>query len=305
MTPTEAAILRTVLYGDVFDFALTVAEIHHFLIADAPLPYDEIEQVLDTSLYLQSVLDRERGFVVRAGRLELIPLRLRREEHAQRLWQLAAVYAEWLARLPFVRMVALTGALAMRNPSAPNDDLDYLLVTTPNRVWLARAFAVVLVRLVKLRGVVICPNYVLAETAMTQTRHDLFIAHELAQMIPFYDTERYVAMRGANHWVESWLPNAAAPFHAPSTLRVEGVWGAFKRLMETLLSGKLGDRLEQWEFERKARRFAGELKHPRSAARIDAEQVKGHFNDHGHPILEKYQERLKAYQLQALPRTGD
>lgn len=305
MTPTEAAILRTVLYGDVFNFALTPPEIHHFLIADTPIAYQEIQHTLETSRYLKTVLEIEQGYVVCAGRLELIPVRLRREEISSRLWALAEVYGVWLSRLPFVRMVALTGALAMRNPADQDDDLDYMLVTTPNRVWLARAFSILLVRVVKLRGVVICPNYVLAISALAQSKHDVFMAHEVAQMIPLYDTRIYRAMREANGWVRQHMPNAETPFYPQQNARLGRFWGGVKQFTEIVLGGGIGDALERWEYERKSRRFAREIRTPNSAALIDAEHVKGHFNDHGHPIMAKYRERLRQYELEALPLAGD
>jgi hypothetical protein len=64
-----------------------------------------------------------------------------------------------------------------------------------------------------------------------------------------------------------------------------------------LLGGRLGDRLENWEYRRKLRRFQSELQTPYSSAKLDDRHVKGHFNDHGHPVLRKYQERLYQYGL--------
>ena len=37
MTRIEEAILRTVIYADIFNFPLTRAELHHYLIADTPV----------------------------------------------------------------------------------------------------------------------------------------------------------------------------------------------------------------------------------------------------------------------------
>ena len=42
MQPLEAAILRTVLYADVFNFPMKLEEIHHFLISDDPVSLAEI-----------------------------------------------------------------------------------------------------------------------------------------------------------------------------------------------------------------------------------------------------------------------
>ncbi|HEX2620958.1 MAG TPA: hypothetical protein VHL11_12445 [Phototrophicaceae bacterium] len=304
----EAAIMRTVLYGDVFDFAMTLAEIHHYLIHDQPVSLDQIQTTLATSTYLQSRLCYADGYYTCAERGDLIALRIERHEAAQAVWSQALGWGRWLARLPFVRMVALTGALAVQNPSSRQDDFDYLLVTQPGRVWLARAFSIAMVRVGKLRGVILCPNYVVATNALAQKRQDLFMAHEVTQMMPLYGMAIYHDMRQANEWSDEYLPNATYSLYAGSELQSGAFWGTIKRGLELLLSGGIGDRLEQWEYKRKLNRFAPKMKTPHSSAQLDPAQVKGHFNDHGHPVLQRYYERLLQYQLAdsvLLPLAGD
>lgn len=309
MHPLETAILRTVLYGDVFRFAMTVEEIHHFLIHDEAVSLAEVQAALARSALLRERLCMAQGYI--ACSPELIALRAERARVTQVLWARAERYGRWLARLPFVRMVAVTGALAMHNPAGEDDDLDYLIVTAGGRVWLARAGAVLLVRLARLRGVVICPNYVLAEDALTQTRDDLYIAHEVTQVVPLYGVAVYDALRCANPWTYNHLPNARAVYHAqPGEAGLGLGWGGLKRVLERLLSGRLGAALEAWEYRRKLRRFAREMQTPRSAARLDTTQVKGHFNDHGQRVLCHYQERLARYGVAhdgdaRLPLAGD
>jgi hypothetical protein len=207
----EEAILRTILYADVFYFPMTAREIHHFLIADTPTSLQSIEEALTCSPRLARLVETDDIYFARAGRSDLIRLRIERERASHELWSRALFYGRWLARLPFVRMVALTGALAMRNAANARDDVDYVLVTAEHRVWLARAFAIVLVRLGRLRGITLCPNYVLAEGALEQERHDLFIAHEVAQMVPISGFDVYHTMRDCNRWV-----SAECRFHLPS-----------------------------------------------------------------------------------------
>jgi hypothetical protein len=305
VTPLEEAILRTVIYADLFNFPLNRRELHHYLIAHRPYSPADVEQTLKTSLVLKQALEFPQDYVICAGRQELLAVRAAREAASLALWSPALRCGEWLARLPFVRMVALTGALAVRNASNHDDDLDYVLVTAAGRVWLARAFAILLVRLGKTRGVVICPNYVLAASALEQEKQDLFMAHEVAQMVPLYGLAVYTQMRGANRWVESYLPNAALPYFAEAEYMPRGGWNFLKRLGEWALGGRLGDALERWEYQRKLRRFADELRTPNSAALLDDQHVKGHFQDHGHPVMQEYARRLRAFELDALPLAGD
>lgn len=309
MHSLEAAIMRTVLYADVFKFAMTVEEIHHFLITDRPVALETVRETLNASAYLREVLCISDGYVALDG--ELIALRIDRAELSARIWPNAVMYGRWLARLPFVRMVALTGALAMCNPSDEDDDLDYLLVTARGRVWLARGFAVLLVRLARLRGVTLCPNYVVAEDALTQGRRDLYIAHEVTQAVPLYGHTLYEALRIANPWTDAHLPNACDAFRIEPEPTPNGFWFGVKRLVENALGQKLGDILERWEYQRKLKRFSRKIQTPHSAAALDSSQVKGHFQDHGHPVLRQYEERLQEYGLSSvtdeypLPLAGD
>jgi hypothetical protein len=307
VTPTEEAILRTLLYADVFNFPMTLREIHHFLIADYPIPLDQIAHTLEHSESLRAAVVHIDGLYCCASREAIIATRHAREQASASLWGQALRYGLWLARLPFVRMVALTGALAMRNAASLNDDLDYVLVTAPGRVWIARGFAVLLVKLVKRRGVVLCPNYVVSVTALEQERQDLFIAHEVVQMVPIYGLDVYAALRDRNRWVAAHMPNAAAAFRMGDKREIGRGWGILKWGLELLLSGTLGDRLEVWEQRRKQRKLAPGLQTPHHAAKLDAEQVKGHFNDHGHPVLQQYRERLRRLHLEdaTLPLAGD
>jgi hypothetical protein len=293
----EDAILRTILYADVFNFPLTLAEIHHYLIASSPSNTFAVEQALMRSPRLQESLVCIDGYYVRAGRETLVATRQKRETASAALWSDALLYAGWMARLPFVRMVALTGALAVRN-AVEGDDIDYILVTRERRVWLARAFAIIVVRLARRRGVLLCPNYVLSESALAQSRRDIFIAHEMTQMIPLYGRDLYRHMRAANTWVAEQLPNANSALYAPQDeVDVGRGWGRLKSALEVLFGGALADKLEDWERERKLRRFAPQLRQPHSSAELDDQHVKGHFNDHGHPSLQAYRARLQEYGL--------
>lgn len=289
----DEAILRTLAYADVFDYPLTPSEVHHFLIG-ARRSSESVQAALNSSARLLAQTTRANGYVMLRGRQTIGDLREGRQLASARLWPRARRWAAVMGWLPFVRMVAVTGALALDNAPA-GDDVDYLIVTAPGRVWLARGLAVLVVRAARLTGVGLCPNYVLAETALAQARRDLYVAHDLAQMVPLVGREVCAAMRAANAWMLAYLPNAEAPLRQEPDLAPRGWLGGLKRLAERLLGGPLGDALEGWERRRKLARFAPSARQPTSAAELDAERVKGHFEDHGLPILRRFEERARQF----------
>jgi hypothetical protein len=297
MEPIEAAIMRTILYADVFHFPLSLTEIHRFLIHDEGTPLALVEEKLENCRHL---LYEDAGYYCLKNRQEILITRQERERHSLALWQSAFRYGRWFAAIPFVRMVALTGALAVRNPASLRDDFDYMLVTKSGRVWTARLLAVVLVRVVRLMGRELCPNYVLAEEQLLQARQDIFIAHELAQMQPIHGLALYQQMLDINGWAKDYLPNIEAYKNR------QGSVSPIKRILEWILAGRFGDWLENWEFSRKAEKFSAEID-DHSSAQIDENQAKGHFKDNGHPILEQYHARLREYGLieEAIAVVGD
>jgi len=289
----EVAILRALVYADVFNYPLKVEEIQRYAEGEQ-LSLPEVGRLLESSDWLaQQVLKVDSLYVLK-GREALVEGRLRRAKASAQLWEAARWYGQVIACLPFVRMVAVTGALAMDNAQA-DDDIDYLIVTAPGRVWLARACAIVLVRVARLLRVQLCPNYLLASTALEQEQHDLFIAHELAQMTPLTGRALYWEMRAANRWADDYLPNATTLPRLEPDLTPGAGGRALQGFLEWLLGGGVADRLEHWEQQRKTQRFEAELKKPGSAARLDEQHIQGHFNDYGFRTLAAYREHCKRY----------
>lgn len=291
----EQAILKTVLYSDLFDYPLTSEEIAHYLIG-MPADANQVRERLNDSIWLDGQIAYVDRFITARGREALVARRLDRARASDRLWPRARRFGRVLAALPFVRMVGITGALAMDN-SAASDDIDVMLVTTSHRVWLTRAFSVALVYLGKIWGDTLCPNYVISETTLSLETRTLFAAHEFTQMVPLYGLEVYARMRSVNPWLDAFLPNATAPLRSQPEIRSGVIGRAFKRISEWLLSGSIGDRLEVWEMKRKLKKFQPQLNQPDGDAILDRDHVKGHFNDYGAPVTRLYESKLKEFEL--------
>ena len=286
----ERAILETLLYSDLFDYPLAPEEVAQYL-GGVRSTLDEVRACLAQTHYLDGRVIEIDGYLALRGREALIARRLDRAASSDRLWQRARRFVRVLRLLPFVRMIAVTGSLAMKN-SAAGDDIDVLIVTAPDRVWLTRAFAIALVYAGKLCGDTLCPNYVISERALQLEKHTLFVAHELMQMVPAYGLDVYHRMRAANPWIQSLLPNAARPWQCEPEQHTWPIGRLLKRSLEWLLSGRLGDRLEAWEMRRKLHKFQSKLGRPHGDAILDHDHVKGHFDDYGEPVMRLFAERV-------------
>lgn len=282
------AILQTLAYADVFDYPLTAQEIHQYLIETATTQ-KAVRAVLNNGRLVPHCLSRVRDYFTLHGRESIVETRLRRAEMAARMWPKARQYGLAIASIPFVRMVAVTGALTMDNVET-GDDFDYLIVTGPGRLWLCRAMIIALVvKPAARRGDEICPNYLLSERALVLRERNLFTAHELVQMVPLAGFAVYRRLRELNSWVDDFLPNAG---HPPQPARAVGTARRFARLMaEAMLRTPVGAGLERWEMARKVRKLSPQtVDHSETA--FSADWCKGHLDSHRHDILLRYAERL-------------
>ncbi|MEI9985261.1 MAG: hypothetical protein WDN69_19950 [Aliidongia sp.] len=203
----QKAICSTVAYRDIFDYPVTLAEIHRYLHGIRCTP-EELSDALRRGPLLDRYLDTDGEYFALHGRRAIFETRRFRRELSRRKRPLARVFARFLASLPNVRMVAMTGSLAAGNLSA-SGDIDFLLVTESGSLWRTRAFCRFLALLDnRLGSGSFCPNTFLSMAALALPRQSMYDAQELCQMIPLFGDDTYLAVREANAWTADWLPNA-------------------------------------------------------------------------------------------------
>ncbi|HLA99623.1 MAG TPA: hypothetical protein VJL34_14325 [Anaerolineales bacterium] len=294
LSPLENAIYETVAYADVFDYPLTSLQIHRYL-HEQPADPDEIRQVLLKGNLVPGYLNLCAGFVVLVGREHLVSRRLRGIGLAARLYPYAVHYGRLLGELPFVRMVALTGSLAMGNASG-NMDFDYFILAENGRVWTCRAFSLLLARVARLHGFSICPNFIISKNRMILQRRDIYTAHELTQMIPLSGFALYRELRQLNSWSNEFLPNSHGPpldtYPLSTALSPGRIPPLAQKTGERLLHTRLGEGLERWEMNRKIRKLT-RINSSSIEIHFSADWCQGHFDRHGERTLTAFRRRLE------------
>jgi len=293
----DQAAIRAVAYADVFDYPLHAFEVHRYLHGTAAT-LEATERALARCSGPGGGLCQRDGFYTLAGRESLVAVRHRRAAIADRLWPAALTYARVIARLPFVRMVAVTGSLAWHNV-ADGGDIDYLIVTEPDHLWVCRWLTAALNRAARLEGAPICPNYLITTRALAFADRNLYTAYEVARMTPIAGLGMYRRLRRANPWVEEYLPNAgnlprapdrAAP-HRPHRLTT-GL-AHLAGLTQRMLESPPGALLERWEMKyRIGKRIR--LGHAGGEAAYGVDCFKSHVIGHAQRILAAFAERVRA-----------
>ena len=278
----ERAILETLAYSDVFDYPLTVNELHRYL--TYPTTLEEVRNCLNTLSSIHSVAD----FYFLPTRDSIVSIRSERTKESLPAFRRALIYGRILGIFPFVTMVAMTGSLAVLNLSK-DADMDYMLITRTGRLWLARAIAVTFGRIMRLFGDRICVNLLVTESALKWQTQDLYSAREMCQMIPISGADIYQQLRAENPWIETYLPNAkSTPATTPKT-QPRRAW--LQKLYEFLLGGKLGDALEKWTMDFQIKKIYNAYGTGREAY-FSADLCQGNFHDHRFITDRSFHERL-------------
>lgn len=289
----KAAILYTLAYSDIFEFPLNLKEINRYLIGFRATE-KQISDLLQSRQLASHVITDSKLYAI-AGRSYIFGRRRTRVIHANELWEQARRYGSLIARLPFVRMVAVTGALAADNVEV-GADLDYLIVTTSGYLWLTRAMILALDRLVARRGqkARLCPNFLITENALALEDQDLFTAQELVRMVPIAGFDTYAKMRAANAWTDNFLPNAQG---SPNReISKSTIFTSKRAITEFVLSNPATRLLEKWEMDRKIAKFASQQT-PNGETRFSADFCKGHFDGHKQQTMVAFEQRIAKLKL--------
>jgi len=281
----QRAILHTVAYADVFDYPLTGREIHRYL-TGIKASFEEVSEALKDEDFCNGQIVRVGDYFTLSGREEIVETRLRRKSASKCGWKEANFYGRILASLPFVRMVAVTGSLAMENMDA-QADIDYFIVTSSGRLWTCRLMSLLIVHLARLMKVNLCPNSMVSENALALKDISLYAAHELAQMVPLYGTDIYGELRRLNLWADRYLPNAQ---NAPES-HIDVKPARWKYVLEIVLTRLPLQQVEVWEMNRKLAKLSrGQSQNPEAV--FSADVCKGHMDRHGQRVEIALERRL-------------
>ena len=195
---------------------MTTREVAEYLISDTEVTVDTIQKNLLILTDLKQIYtDGEFYFLKK--REKIVEIRKEREKRSGQKLIIAQRTAEKLKIIPSIKMIGITGALAMNN-CQENDDIDLLIVTGANSLWLTRLLIILLSPLLGIKRRKpkektvknkICFNLFLDENYLKIQPENLFLAHEVCQVKPIFDKDNtYSRFIKENKWVFNFLPNA-------------------------------------------------------------------------------------------------
>jgi hypothetical protein len=282
-SPKELAIARSVIYASLFDYPLTLEQVHETLL-ESEQSTREILATYASSEMLQSIVEYREGFLFPRGRRELLTERRLREARSCAFLTRHRRLLTLVCALPYVRMVALSGSLAHLNLEG-DGDLDLFIVTRGRRVWSVTVAVLILAKLMRQRRIV-CANFVMDDSQLTLEQQDLFTANQVIHLKPIVGGDVFPELLAANPFVARFYPNFQPP--APSTQHplkslIEAVFRGPSLMVELACRHAYGSYL---------RGRAGSWRSPEQV-RLQADCLKLHTRSHRRSILERFDRAVR------------
>ena len=206
MKPLHTEILRALLYYDIWHYPLTAKELFTFLPLNS-LTFDEFVQNLKTNGAGNDVLVHKEHYFVRGKSPAIVVRRSEGERHARRLWHCARGAMHVIKRFPFVRGVFVSGDLS-KNATNRNSDVDFFIITEPNRLWIARTLLILFKKIFLLNSKkFFCLNYLSTTDHLTLDEQNIFLAAEIAHLKPLFNAELFSRYLEGNKWITAFFPN--------------------------------------------------------------------------------------------------
>lgn len=210
-------VLATITYYDTLNYPLTSFETwKHLLVSDGqedcePVALSAVLAALK-ALCQAGRVHTQHGFWFLSGREVLVKARIHKEKRAVGKLKQAARLARWCAFLPYVRMIALTGSLSMKQGER-GSDWDFLVVMQQGSIWTGRLFLTAWLTLLGRRrhdtrvADRACLNCYLADESLRVPLRDVFSSHEYRFLYPVVGRDTFRAFELANRWMSRYRPH--------------------------------------------------------------------------------------------------
>ena len=240
MNNTSQNILKTLAYFDVFNYPLTMDEILSF----SAEKHDQ-SSIDDSIVSLKSecVIFKLGEFYALKDQPLLAERRINGNQHAIKQIAIAEKVAKILSWFPFVQSVAVSGSLS-KNFATKDSDLDFFIITSANRLWIARTCMHLLKKLSFIVGKQhwFCMNYYIDETDLTISEKNIFTAMEIVTLLPMQGKNCFQNFIKANSWTNNYFPIQDTQLKEAAELKRVFL----RKCLEKIFCSGLGDFTDRW-----------------------------------------------------------
>ncbi len=211
----KGSVLLSIAYSGIFSFPLTFEEVYLRLLFFDRVKSHDLADVLKTLVQLKQIEYYDRYFFI--GKKQIVEDRQKKLEISNYKIKEGERLIRLVKYLPWVRAMVISGSTAVDNAKL-KDDLDWLVITSNNSLWLVRPILLILASFFgKRRGRnghhrdnSWCFNMFLTESslAMPTDKKSVYTAYEVCQA-------RFLLAKGSvekdfllsNAWAKNFVPN--------------------------------------------------------------------------------------------------
>lgn len=296
------AILKIVVFFDMFSYPLTVYELWRYLGVAAD--FEETNSEIN-NLVASGLLAAEQGFYFLPGQHQLVAVRKQRYNYANRKLKIARRAVRIFRLLPTLRFAALSNLIGRHN-LRDGSDIDIFIIAKANRIWITRLFCAGIMKILRQRPTParkrdkICLSFYIDDehldlSSLAAGPEDHYFHFWLAGLYTLYDGGIYHhQLMSANTWLRRYLPNGDFVLNNQAYRESPRSW--LKPRLVLRIFQYLGDYLEE-----RARRFQFKIMPAvlKNKVNLDSRVVirpgvlKLYLVDRRQEFMRRYQERLR------------
>lgn len=236
ITDTQKEIIKTLLYFDVFNYPLNIDEIYQN--SSFPESKNKLDTEIKSLIEAKCIYKSDNFYSTSNSIVPNIERRLNGNALAEKMLSKAHDISKHISTFPFVSGVCISGGLS-KNYFDENSDFDFFIITKPDRLWICRTLYIILFKTFsKEKRKLYCLNYFISESDLAINDKNLFVATELAYLIPTINHKAYKSLLENNLWYKLYFRNK---IECPEfeNQKINEPW--YKIIVETIFSGWFGN----------------------------------------------------------------
>jgi hypothetical protein len=301
--PLRQSILETLAFFDVFDAPLTAEELHARLWRGGTAAFESTKRTLE-QLCAEGIVTFERGYY---GLRNVTDVRLARVALVEKKYVIAKQAVRRIRYVPFVLGVFVCNNLALETVSEESD-VDIFIVTAVGRIWIARFFVTLALRLSRLARTKkkhidrVCLSFYATTDALdmstvTISEPDIYMAYWVQSLVPLYDPKNVLKdIYTQNTWLRPLLKLVVPKMSKRWSVKDNRISRIITRACEAMWKGQVGDLIDTQakEFQKTKMkfRFDSVRDEPDSRVIVSDTMLKFHENDRRLQYKEAWEERV-------------
>jgi hypothetical protein len=253
----KQAIIRTLAFFDIFDYPLTLVEIHKWLYLEKSISkfsLFDVLQILEND-NLKKYIENRDGFYFLSGRVDIIKTRLYRYQLAEKKFKIALRTVRLLKWFVPTKMISVCNNVGYNN-GTEKSDIDFFIIVDKNRLWWSRLYITIITTLMGVRRHDqkfidrICLSFYIAKdhldiSDISLNPDDVYLIFWFATLAPIYDFKTYQDFFNSNKWVLNYLPNYYPNFLNNRRRVIDNKSSLAVKAFNSLIFKKFGDIMEK------------------------------------------------------------